>query len=156
MLRFIWLLVKFLIAGNDIEVIFQWNPLSSWYSGSHLGKCMRDSLCPCYQAKPPAFLFMQVLIAVVSNLIWYGSLAPSVQENEHISISLWRGFTVVISSLAIFGRLFFNSAQVRASILNSSCTEEEVLMGFYLVVGFQFSMSKHLKLVIWYLWYMYV
>ena len=62
----------------------------------------------------------QVLIAVASNLIWYGSLAPSVAEIDGISIRLWRGFTVVISSLAIFGRLFFNSAQVefQSSALN--------------------------------------
>lgn len=57
-------------------------------------------------------MFIQVLIAAASNLIWYGSLAPSVLEANGINITLWRGFTVVTSSLAIFGRLFFNSAQV--------------------------------------------
>ena len=63
------------------------------------------------QTPPPLYL-MQVLIAVASNLIWYGSLAPSVVDSDGVNIRLWRGFTVVTSSLAIFGRLFFNSAQV--------------------------------------------
>ena len=103
------------VAGNDFEIIFQWNLLSAWCPRSYPGNaCITSFLSVLsFKISYTFFFLVQVLIAVVSNLIWYGSLAPSVQENDHVSISLWRGFTVVVSSLAIFGRLFFNSAQVR-------------------------------------------
>lgn len=101
------------VVGNDFETIFHWNLLSAWCPWSHLGK-YKIHIHPLTHIVIWDLIsfFVQVLIAVVSNLIWYGSLAPLVQENEQISVSLWRGFTVVTSSLAIFGRLFFNSAQV--------------------------------------------
>ena len=50
---------------------------------------------------------MQVLVGFVANFMWYCSLNSSGRNKELI-----KGISVVISSLAIFSRLFLNSSQV--------------------------------------------
>ncbi len=55
-------------------------------------------------------LFTQVIAAFVTNVLWYAILSPELAKM--VESFLWRGSFVVISSLTIFIRLFFNSKQV--------------------------------------------
>ena len=51
----------------------------------------------------------QVVIAVIANLLWYGSFGIT----DQFILVIWRGLSVIVSCGAIFCRLFFNSQLVR-------------------------------------------
>ncbi len=50
------------------------------------------------------------MVAFVTNALWYAILSPELVEM--VESFLWRGSFVVIFSLTVFTRLFFNSKQV--------------------------------------------
>ena len=70
-------------------------------------------VCMCVYCST-VLVLVQVLLGLCSNVVWYGwyTLDPG-PDDYQLKAYYWKGSCTVLSSLVIFTRLLFNSAQVR-------------------------------------------